>query len=247
MYSKADTHIHTTYSDGFASPEDTIDLIVKETDLRVVAITDHDTAEGAFVAHEYAQRYVGQLEVIIGQEVTTNDGDVLALYIHETLPKFRTAEAAIDAIHGQGGLAIAAHPFSYWLTFKQMQGLATRIFDLPLDGIEARNGFPTNLIGNTLTTWLNRTKGQHLPELGGSDSHVPYTIGQPCTVFPGHTAADYRLAIETGTVRPSGLCWSMSSMARLIPIIAKNGFPDKANAVGRTSIELDGKTETARG
>jgi len=102
MYSKADTHMHTTCSDGLMSPEDTVEIIASQTDLRVIAITDHDTAEGALVAHAYAKRRGLPLEVIIGQEFSTVDGDVVGLFLKSTLPKFKTAAQAIDAIHTQG-------------------------------------------------------------------------------------------------------------------------------------------------
>lgn len=225
MYSKADTHIHTTYSDGLMSPEETIDFVATQTDLRVIAITDHDTAEGALVAHQYAQRYADRLEVIIGQEVSTNEGDVVALFLQTTLPKFKTAAAAIQAIHRQGGLAIAVHPFAHWFLFGHMQGVSAKILALPFDGVEIRNGFPINLLSNSLTAWLNRHKGQNLPELGGSDSHVSFTVGQPGTLFPGATAADFRRAVETNQVRTAGLCWSLASLVRLIPTILKKGLP----------------------
>ena len=155
-YSKADTHIHTTYSDGLMSPEETIDIVAAQTDLKVIAITDHDTAEGAFVARAHARRHAPHLEVIIGQEVWTGDGDVVGLFLTSTLPQFDTAAEAVDAIHAQGGLAVAVHPFCRWSTFNHMPGLGRKIFDLPLDAVEIRNGFPVNIVTNLLTEWLNR-------------------------------------------------------------------------------------------
>lgn len=225
MYSKADTHIHTTYSDGLMSPQETIDFIGAQTDLRVIAITDHGTAEGALAAQDYAQHRVPRLEVIIGQEISTDEGDVVGLFLTSSLPSFETAAEAIEAIHAQDGLAVAVHPFSRWTTFNNMSGVGSKIFDHLFDAVEVRNGFPTNIPTNTLTTWLNRYIGQQLPELGGSDSHVSFTVGQPFTWFPGRTAADFRRAIERGTVRVGGLCWTPSSLARLIPVIMKRGLP----------------------
>jgi predicted metal-dependent phosphoesterase TrpH len=225
MYSKADTHIHTTYSDGLMSPEETVAFIAAQTDLRVIAITDHDTIEGAFVARDYACRHAPALSVIIGQEVTTKEGDVVGLYLKSNLPRFDTAAGAIAAIHAQGGLAVAVHPLSRWSTFNKMRGVGRKIFSLPLDAVEVRNGFPTNILANPLTTWLNRYVGQNLPGLGGSDSHAPVTAGQAATWFPGHDAADLRRAIENNTIRAGGSLWSPSSLARLLRILIKHGLP----------------------
>lgn len=223
MYSKADTHIHTNYSDGLLSPEETVHYVATHTDLRVIAITDHNTAEGAFVAQEYASKMKLSLEVIIGQEVTTDEGDIIGLFMKTTLPCYRTAQEAISAIHAQGGLAVAAHPFSRWSTLNNMKGVGTQIFSLPLDAVEVRNGFPANIFSNPITASLNRFMGQNLAAMGGSDSHAPFTIGQPYTRFPGRTATDLRQAIETRKVRAGGFLWSPFSLARLLPLLLKQG------------------------
>lgn len=227
MFSKADTHMHTRFSDGLMSPEETVEIIAHQTDIRVIAITDHDTAEGALVAHAHALRQKLPLEVIIGQEFSTVDGDVVGLFLKSTMPKYKTAAQAIDAIHSQGGLAVAVHPFSRWSTLNNMCGLGVKIFDLPLDGVEVRNGFPANFLSNPLTTWLNRHKGQNLAELGGSDSHAPFTVGQSFTWFAGRTADDLRQAIESRTTRAAGSLWTPTRMARVIPVLLKQGGPTR--------------------
>ena len=229
MVSKADTHIHTTCSDGKASPAELVDYVVEQTDLRVIAVTDHDTAEGALMAREYTLRRGLDIDVIIGQEVTTDEGDVVGLFVQATLPAFRTARAAIQAIHAQGGLAVAVHPFSTWLTFGNMHGLGRQITTLPLDAVEVRNGFPTNFIGNRLTLWYNRRRARPLSELGGSDSHLPYTVGQAFTLFPGRSAADFRQALIDGATRAAGPLWQPASVARSIPVLFKRGLPGRAS------------------
>jgi predicted metal-dependent phosphoesterase TrpH len=225
MFSKADTHIHTTYSDGLMSPEQTVEAIAAATDLAVIAITDHDTAEGAFVARAHARRHAPGLEVIIGQEVTTGDGDVVGLFLTASLPRFRTAAEAVMAIHAQGGLAVAVHPYSRWPSFGFMPGVGHQVRRLPFDAIEIRNGFPSNIISNPLAAWLNRASGRPLPELGGSDSHAAATVGQPYTRFPGRTAADLRRAIELGRVAAGGGLWRVPSLFRLVPLLLANGLP----------------------
>jgi predicted metal-dependent phosphoesterase TrpH len=227
MYSKADTHIHTTYSDGRVTPQELIDFVVAETAMRVIAITDHDTTEGAFVARDYVFRRDLELEVVVGQEVTTDEGDIVGLFLHSTLPAYRTARRAIEAIHAQGGIAVAVHPFSGWATFGNMSGVGRRLLELPLDGVEVRNGFPTSFFGNWLTQWFNRRRTQTLCELGGSDSHVPFTVGQPYTYFPGQTSSDLRDAIVRGRTSVGGRLWRTGSIARAIPLLLERGLPER--------------------
>ncbi len=220
-WSKADLHLHTTYSDGLMTPAETIDIIAAQTDLRVLAITDHQTTEGAFIAREYAHQRGLDLEVIIGQEISTGEGDVLGLYLHSPLPKFPTAAAAIEAIHQQGGLAVAAHPFVFgW----DMESVHTAILHLPFDAVEVWHGCPFSLPSNLWTALLNRL-GQRLPGLGNSDSHIPHTAGQGCTWFPGRTEADLRRAIEHNMVRAGGPLWTPARLWQQIPILMERGWP----------------------
>ena len=223
--SKADTHLHTTYSDGVSTPAELVDYVVLHTDLRVIAITDHDTTDGAYVARRYARTHGLDLEVIIGQEVTTDEGDIIGLFLNTTLPQYATAIEAVRAIQAQGGLAIAAHPFSYWATATLMKGVGSQISTLPLDGVEVRNGFPTNFVSNPLTAWMNRRSDAQHSELGGSDSHVPHTVGQAFTWFPGDTAEDLRAAIVEGKTCAGGTLWTPMSLARMVPILLKHGMP----------------------
>ena len=106
-----------------------------------------------------------------------------------------------------------------------MHGVAHKIRELPFDAVEIRNGFPTNFISNPLTAWLNRSFGQKLPEMGGSDSHAPVTVGQPHTRFPGSTATDLRLAIEQGNVTAGGGLWNLTSLISLVPLLLTHGLP----------------------
>ncbi|MBM4412064.1 MAG: PHP domain-containing protein, partial [Chloroflexi bacterium] len=52
---KADLHLHTTYSDGYATPAQVVHHVIQHTDIRVIAITDHDEITGAYEAHKYAE------------------------------------------------------------------------------------------------------------------------------------------------------------------------------------------------
>ena len=68
---------------------------------------------------------------------------------------------------------------------------------------------------------LAKLESLRLPELGGSDSHAPYTAGQAWTGFPGQTAVDLRRAIESGSVRAGGPLWTPPSLVRLSRLLIK--------------------------
>jgi anti-anti-sigma factor len=205
-YSKADIHIHTDFSDGLHEPEAIVNYVVTHTDLRLIAITDHNTIDGARVAYEYWQRHrdtFTNLEVIKGVEVSSADGHILALFVEEDIPEGLSAADTVRAIHEQGGLAIAAHPFTHLLPFTDFHGIGRQIGSLPLDGVEARSSVPTELYANWLTAAYNRRHANH-SALGSSDAHYLTMVGKTYTWFPGQTAVDFRQAVEKGTVRAGG-------------------------------------------
>ena len=109
----ADLHMHTQYSDGQDSPAEVLEW-AERVGLDVIAITDHDCIDGAEVAADLAARDGTRPDVIVGEEVSSLDGHILALFISRVVPPGMSAEDTVAAIHKQGGLTIAAHPF--WRT-----------------------------------------------------------------------------------------------------------------------------------
>ena len=67
----ADVHMHTTYSDGTGSVEEVLSFAQNHTTLDVIAITDHDTIEGALRARDLADKHAYRFEVIVGEEIST--------------------------------------------------------------------------------------------------------------------------------------------------------------------------------
>jgi len=190
--SAADLHVHTTCSDGHPTPEQLAERLAGSR-LAVVAVTDHDTVEGALRVEE-ALAGRGP-EIVIGSEITSADGHVLALFLARDVPAGMTAANTIEAIHEQGGLAVAAHPYSLAL------GVGDLAAALPFDGIEVVNGSPLMELANARAA--RRFRRSRAAHVGGSDAHVAAAVGGVRTVFPGTGAADLRSAILGRLTRPA--------------------------------------------
>lgn len=194
--SSADLHMHTHRSDGRPTVRALLDQVARNTRLRVIAVTDHDTVEGAHEARAL-QRYY-PFEIIVGEEVSSRDGHILALYIEERIAPGMSASETITAIHEQGGLAVAAHPFfatsGTGKPHGTPQGVGTLIATLPFDAVEVHNAAPLLNWANFRALRYNR-RYQRLAELGCSDAHIVEAIGKSLTRFPGSSAADLRQAI----------------------------------------------------
>ena len=108
---KADMHLHTLYSDGTAGVEALLQHIETQTDLDLVAITDHERLDGALRAREIHAGGGYRFELVVGEEITTRRG--CAGPVHRGAhPALRPLPETLERIHEQGGLAIAAHPLA---------------------------------------------------------------------------------------------------------------------------------------
>jgi predicted metal-dependent phosphoesterase TrpH len=236
LVNKADTHIHTAYSDGLMTPEAVVEYAATETQLCVIAITDHDTIAGAVAARRYRHRYqrdFGHLDVIIGSEITSRDGDIVGLYLRDDVPAGMSAAATVRAIHAQGGLAIAVHPYSFLLP-AIVKGVKGHTYSVPFDGVETHNGTPTEFLSNYLAQWINRCRA--LPEVGGSDAHYLPTIGKTYTLFSGRTAADFRRALQTGEVQAGGQVYSLLTLAQVAALSVLGLMPMAEPSTSRSLI-----------
>ena len=197
---KADLHIHTRVSDGMASVSRVLEYVEHRTDLDVIAITDHEDAGGGLLARELAAKRGYRFEVIVGAEVTTLQGHLLALFIEKTPASFRRVESTLEMIHAQGGLAVVPHPLS-WLT----RSISKRTLDRiqpgegqRFDAIELANPSPAGLRTRDRAATLNANEWR-LPATGGSDAHHLAHVGRGWTQFAGSSAQHLREAIRSGT------------------------------------------------
>lgn len=208
MLSKADTHVHTYYSgvsnykalrfpESVTTPESQVDA-ARANGMGVVCITDHDAIEGAFRAQEHGRR-LGDIDVVAGEEVMTDAGEIVGIWLNEWIPPRLSPEETVDIIHGQGGLAIAPHPFSFYV-----DGLKDRVKDLKLDGIEVINGGHVDRFTNTMAQRCFFENPGRWAAIGASDGHSNYTVGYTWTEFEGRGEADLRKAILAKSTIPCG-------------------------------------------
>jgi predicted metal-dependent phosphoesterase TrpH len=208
---KADMHLHSLYSDGTSGVRALLDHVEEQTDLDLIAITDHERIDGALRAREIHASAGYSFELVVGEEVTTRRGHVLALFLSERVPALRPLPETIERIHVQGGLAIAAHPLAPLTpSLGRRSLLALRAEEDParrLDAIELLNPSAAGRARRAARERLNAEVLQ-LPAVGNSDAHILEGIGSAWTWFAGTSAADYRAALLAGAVEPDGVYWS---------------------------------------
>ena len=177
-----DLHIHTHYSHDCAVSPERVLQVARQRGLARVAITDHNSVEGALEAQRLAPDFV-----IVGEEVKTQDGELLAYFIKEQIPPGLTLEETICLIREQGGVVGVSHPLDRLR--REAIGLThlERIASL-VDCVEVFNArviFPAD--NGRAQTYA---QAHDLPGTGGSDAHSAYEIGRAGVEVPPFQGAE---------------------------------------------------------
>ena len=212
-WSKADLHIHSSHSDGLARIPEIMEHVQNETDLSIIAITDHNTMDGAYFAKSLEDMY--DFDVVLGEEISSKSGHIIGLYIEEEIPAGLSATETLARINEQDGIAIIPHPFSNRGIFGPFgrSHFGAALGDMAFHALEVYNSIP-------YLVWANRvaakmfTGGQGIAATGGSDAHVLQGIGQGYTLFKGSTAEDLRTGINDLSTRAEASAGGMSVAVR---------------------------------
>jgi len=192
---KADLHLHTNCSDGFNTPQEVVDRALR-VGLDIVAVTDHNLFKPSLEAQNYAIKQKLPLKVILGEEISSKDGEIIGLFLKRRIKPFLTAEETIQKIHQQDGLAVIAHPMRIFLGFSLWRRKIEELAEKKLiDGLEIFNFWDHNPWHFSKRSQL--AKKWSLAKIGGSDSHSISTLGTIWTSFPGKTEKDLYRAIKS--------------------------------------------------
>ena len=166
-----DLHCHTSASfDCLASPESVVKAAASRG-LTHLAITDHDRIEGALRARDAAP---DGLTIIVGEEIKTADGDLIALFLERAVAPGSPARETIAEVRAQGGLVGIPHPFDRYrgsmLTDPRLEAIGQMV-----DWIEAHNARVVGGGGNERAAAFARELG--LPGVAASDAHSTLEVG----------------------------------------------------------------------
>jgi predicted metal-dependent phosphoesterase TrpH len=188
-----DLHCHTSCSfDSLARPEAVV-RAASERGLTHLAVTDHDRVDGALRARDAAP---DGLTVIVGEEVKTADGDLIAVFLSELVPPRMSATDTIAAIREQGGLVGVPHPFDRFRGYGRKSGAKLASIADKVDWIEAHNSRVVGGSANEEAAVFAHDLG--LPGVAASDSHTVMEVGVSYNVVTGDpgTPAGLLIALQ---------------------------------------------------
>jgi predicted metal-dependent phosphoesterase TrpH len=208
---KADLHLHSRYSMDCVTPLETIIEVCQEKKLDCINLCDHGTVEGALKLREMAQ-----FKVIVSEEILTTTGEIMGMFLKETIPSGLSMEESIDRIKKQGGLFCTPHPFDRVrptaLTAQEMDRVCDRI-----DVVEVFNARSPFSRSSRMAAAF--AKKHSLPASAGSDAHNTFEIGNAYVIMPEFKdKTDFLQALSGGKIvghRTHPLAYLGSMIARL--------------------------------
>jgi predicted metal-dependent phosphoesterase TrpH len=198
MILRADLHSHTIYSrDGLTSPQEYVRRCIRRG-VNCAAITDHNTTEGAFVIQRLAP-----FKVIIGEEINTSEGEIIGLFLRETIRRGMTPEDTIRAIREQGGVVVVPHPFDQFRHSVIRREALHRI--LPL--IDVIEGFNARNLAQSANFRALRLGAEHdKPMSCATDAHSPLEVARSYVEMSDFEGpGDFLVSLAQGKIvgRPS--------------------------------------------
>jgi len=173
---KVDLHVHTCYSRDSLTPLEAVIEAARARGLDKVAITDHNCLAGALALREMAPEMT-----IVGEEIATTAGEIIAYFLKEEIPAGLSPEEAIARVREQGGVVGIPHPLDRLRREAMGRARVLRILHL-VDALEVFNSRTLLPADNRRAEELARANG--LLQTAGSDAHTVWEIGHACVEMP---------------------------------------------------------------
>ncbi len=172
---KFETHCHSHYSpDSLNKIEDLI-ATAKAKKIDRLTITDHNTITGALRAKELDPQLI-----IVGEEILTTKGELLAFFVSREIPAGLTPLAAIEILREQDAFISVSHPFD---RLRHGWDLVDLVEIAPLiDAIEVFNA--RSFTRGVNEKALKFAQSYKLAGTAGSDAHTLKEVGQANLVLP---------------------------------------------------------------
>ena len=186
-----------------------------------LAITDHDRIDGALEGQARAATEAPGLKVLVGQEIRTTAGDLIGVFLHESIPPGLSPSEAVAAVREQGGLVGIAHPFDRFRgSLGRGEAESLEALAATVDWIESWNARLIVGDGNAQAAELALRAG--VAGVAVSDAHTTLEVGVAATIVSGDpsTADGLRAALagplELRTGRASAYVRLLGPAAKLV-------------------------------
>jgi predicted metal-dependent phosphoesterase TrpH len=190
---KVDLHAHTHFSRDAVTSVGTFIKRYTAAGIDCVAVSDHNNVDGAL-----AVRGDAPFSVIVSEEIKSTEGEIIGLFLQETIRKGLTPEDTVRAIREQSGIVCVPHPFDRTRRSPLREEALLRIL-ADVDVIEVFNS--RNVFQTDNRRALEFAQEHHKLMSSSSDAHTPWEIGLAYTEMPPFEGpGDFLVALRQGSV-----------------------------------------------
>lgn len=226
---RIETHVHTKYSKDSVQCFWPLYLKCRIRKIDVIAITEHNNVEGGLAFQQFCDRRGNKLQVIVGEEIFTDSGEIIGLFLNENIEEGLTVKDTIAEIKRQGGIIYLPHPYDLKRNKTVLKEKYIDEFKDVIDCVEVHNGRNISLDYDVRQKNISEKYG--IKPVIGSDAHTTLEIGRnymEC-IYPEQilNCDDFKECISSckfHTKKCMRIAHKITVLAKIIKLVRKGEF-----------------------
>ena len=240
---KTELHIHTSHSCDSLLSIRLLALLCRLNAVDCIAVCDHNTISGAIKAKQYFLKH--HINVIIGEEIFTADGEIIGLFLNSEIPAGLSSEETAERIMAQGGMVYIPHPYDAKRYKTVLRTDKIKKLAPVTDFIEIYNG---RNIENSFSQKQQETADKYTDpsqtvRVAGSDAHAWFEVGRNYMIsdsYDTNSPSEFKEAMraaERKTAPCSAFSHFHTKIVRLFKLLLKGNFNELYRIILRKCVK----------
>lgn len=221
---RLELHVHTKYSHDSIMPFWLLYMKCRLCGITHIAITEHNNIQGALAFRDYCHAKGDLVKVIIGEEIMTNKGEIIGLFLNTAIEPMQSPGETINAILRQNGIVYIPHPFDKkrYKTVLDEQSISDNC--KYIDCIECHNG--RNIANEYSIKQEELADKYSIKKVVGSDAHTIFEVGRnfmKISIEPNDPSS-FKIAIKSAVFHKNKclrICHTLTKIARVLKFLGK--------------------------
>lgn len=217
---RAEFHVHTRYSKDSILNKYFILMMCKIKKIKLIAITDHNEVAGALKYSAFLKKH--NIDVIVGEEIMTDSGEIIGLYLNKKIESNLSVKETIKLIREQNGLVYLPHPYDEKRSKTVLKSEEQMNNKASFDFIEIHNGRNIKKEFSDKQELIQKNIGA--TRIIGSDAHTFFELGRNYILMDYDGKDNLKTNIENGQIHKSNCikyAHFCTKIARIITMIEK--------------------------
>ena len=224
---RAEFHTHTRFSKDSILNKFFILFMCKIRKIKLISITDHNEVKGAIKYQKFLRKF--GIEVIIGEEVMTDSGEIIGLFLNKKIEPFQTPEETIKQIKEQNGIVYLPHPYDEKRYKTVLKEEKQKELKEQFDFVEIHNG--RNISDKYSEKQKRIQENFGITPIIGSDAHTFIELGRNYIEIDYTNIEDFKNNMQTIIEKAKfhkkeciKFTHTITKFARVIKMIEKGEF-----------------------